>query len=182
MKGWGINNRTLYRRAMSIQHRMERIEKTERPTKEKTLRARFGEREFHGDEVLSVKGLGKALRRADAVFGRRICRSRAANASRCWATTARGNPPSSEAPAGRGGRRRARCASAPRSNGRICRRSSTSTTRNGRFYDTMLYEKNCTAQTARDRLGAYPVRGRGRVQDRFDPLRRRAVAGCGCVC
>ena len=25
MKGWGINNRTLYRRAMSIQHRMERI-------------------------------------------------------------------------------------------------------------------------------------------------------------
>ena len=30
MKGWGINNRTLYRRAMSIQHRMERIEKTER--------------------------------------------------------------------------------------------------------------------------------------------------------
>ena len=29
MKGWGINNRTLYRRAMSIQHRMERIKKTE---------------------------------------------------------------------------------------------------------------------------------------------------------
>ena len=29
MKGWGINNRTLYRRAMSIQHRMERIRKTE---------------------------------------------------------------------------------------------------------------------------------------------------------
>ena len=27
MKGWGINNRSLYRRAMSIQHRMERIEK-----------------------------------------------------------------------------------------------------------------------------------------------------------
>lgn len=32
MKGWGINNRTLYRRAMSIQHRMERIEKTKKPT------------------------------------------------------------------------------------------------------------------------------------------------------
>ena len=31
MKGWGINNRTLYRRAMSIQHRMERIEKTKSP-------------------------------------------------------------------------------------------------------------------------------------------------------
>ena len=33
MKGWGINNRTLYRRAMSIQHRMERIRKTEKPKK-----------------------------------------------------------------------------------------------------------------------------------------------------
>ena len=32
MKGWGINNRTLYRRAMSIQSRIDRIEKTERPT------------------------------------------------------------------------------------------------------------------------------------------------------
>ena len=32
MKGWGIKNRTLYRRAMSIQHRMDRIKKTDRPT------------------------------------------------------------------------------------------------------------------------------------------------------
>ncbi len=59
MKGWGTNNRVLYRRAMSIQHRMERMQKTERPTKEKTMRARFGEKEFHGDEVLSVKNMGK---------------------------------------------------------------------------------------------------------------------------
>ena len=61
MKGWGINNRTLYRRAMSIQHRMERIEKTERPTQDKTMRAKFAQREFFGDEVLSVKGLGKGF-------------------------------------------------------------------------------------------------------------------------
>ena len=59
MKGWGINNRTLYRRAMSIQHRMERIEKTERPKTEKTMRARFGERDFSGDEVFTVKNLSK---------------------------------------------------------------------------------------------------------------------------
>lgn len=57
MKGWGINNRTLYRRAMSIQSRIERIEKTERPTKEKTMRSSFGQREFHGDEVLALKNL-----------------------------------------------------------------------------------------------------------------------------
>ena len=61
MKGWGINNRTLYRRAMSIQHRMERIEKTDRPTKDKTMRARFNQRDFFGDEVLSIKNLSKTF-------------------------------------------------------------------------------------------------------------------------
>ncbi len=57
MKGWGINNRTLYRRAMSIQSRIERIEKTERPTKEKTMYASFGQKEFHGDEVMVLRDL-----------------------------------------------------------------------------------------------------------------------------
>ena len=49
MKGWGINNRTLYRRAMSIQHRMERIKKTEKPKTEKTMKATFGQKDFAGD-------------------------------------------------------------------------------------------------------------------------------------
>ncbi len=57
MKGWGINNRTLYRRAMSIQSRIDRIQKTERPTKEKMMHASFGQREFHGDEVMVLKDL-----------------------------------------------------------------------------------------------------------------------------
>ena len=57
MKGWGINNRTLYRRAMSIQSRIDRIQKTERPTKEKTMHAQFGQKEFHGDEVMVLKDL-----------------------------------------------------------------------------------------------------------------------------
>ena len=60
MKGWGINNRTLYRRAMSIQHRMERIEKTKRPTKEKTMKATFGEKDFSGDVVFKMKNASKS--------------------------------------------------------------------------------------------------------------------------
>ena len=57
MKGWGINNRSLYRRAMSIQSRIDRIQKTERPTKDKTMHASFGQKEFHGDEVMVIKDL-----------------------------------------------------------------------------------------------------------------------------
>jgi ATPase subunit of ABC transporter with duplicated ATPase domains len=61
MKGWGINNRTLYRRAMSIQHRMERIKKTERPKTEKTMKATFSEKSFSGDTVFKMKNFGKAF-------------------------------------------------------------------------------------------------------------------------
>ena len=61
MKGWGINNRTLYRRAMSIQHRMERIKKTERPKTEKTMHATFGHKDFSGDMVFEMKNLSKGF-------------------------------------------------------------------------------------------------------------------------
>ena len=42
--------RPVMEHAMSIQHRMERIAKTERPKTEKALRARFDARDFFGDE------------------------------------------------------------------------------------------------------------------------------------
>ena len=61
MKGWGINNRTLYRRAMSIQHRMERIQKTERPKTERTMKASFGEKDFSGDVAFKMKNVSKAF-------------------------------------------------------------------------------------------------------------------------
>ena len=61
MKGWGINNRTLYRRAMSIQHRMERIQKTERPKTEKTMKAGFSQKDFAGDVVFQMKNVEKCF-------------------------------------------------------------------------------------------------------------------------
>ena len=61
MKGWGINNRALYRRAMSIQHRMDRIQKTERPKTEKTMKATFAEKDFSGDVVFQVKNMAKSF-------------------------------------------------------------------------------------------------------------------------
>jgi len=48
-----------YRRAKSMEKRIERMRQTERPRKEKTMKARFGEREFNSDELFSIKGLKK---------------------------------------------------------------------------------------------------------------------------
>ena len=70
MKGWGTNNRAMYRRAMAMERRKERILQTGRPQQEKTVRARFSEREFHADEVMVIRDSVHALRRADAVRGR----------------------------------------------------------------------------------------------------------------
>lgn len=157
MKGWGINNRTLYRRAMSIQHRMERIEKTERPTKEKTLRARFGEKEFHGDEVLTVKNLSKQ-------FGGRTLFSGVE-------LTVRGGERIAllgDNGTGKTTFLRVLLGELP-AEGKIKFGPSV---KSGylpqvihfahperTLYDTMLYEKNCTPQTARDRLGAFLFSG-----------------------
>ena len=50
-----------YRRAKSMERRIERIRQTEKPTKAKAITQRFGEKEFFGDEVMAVKGLEKSF-------------------------------------------------------------------------------------------------------------------------
>ncbi len=57
---WGTGNKNLMKKSFAIQSRIDKLVKTERPTKEKSLSARFGEKEFHGDEVLVLKGVSKA--------------------------------------------------------------------------------------------------------------------------
>ena len=51
----------LHKRAFSIERRIERIRQTEKPTKSRTMTNRFGEKEFFGDEVMQVREMGKAF-------------------------------------------------------------------------------------------------------------------------
>ena len=58
MRLWAFKgNDKQYRRAINMERRIERMRTTDRPTKEKKLTMGFGEREFRGDEVLTVKEL-----------------------------------------------------------------------------------------------------------------------------
>ena len=157
MKGWGINNRTLYRRAMSIQHRMERIRKTEKPKKERTMKASFGEKDFYGDVVFKIKGLSKA-------FGEHVLFSDVnLNVEGGERIALLGDN-------GSGKTTFLNCLLGDEScQGKI---QFGPTVKVGylpqilhfdhperSLYDTMLYEKNCTPQTARDRLGAFLFQG-----------------------
>ena len=157
MKGWGINNRTLYRRAMSIQHRMERIKKTQRPKTEKTMKATFGEKDFSGDVVFKVKNMAKQ-------FDNRVLFSNVnLNVEGGERIAILGDN-------GTGKSTFLKCLLGEEDCvGKI---QFGPTVKWGylpqiiRFehpertlYDTMLYEKNCTPQTARDRLGAFLFQG-----------------------
>lgn len=51
----------LHKRAFSMEKRMDKLSTTERPTEARRLRASFKEREFRGDEVLSMDGLTKGF-------------------------------------------------------------------------------------------------------------------------
>ena len=157
MKGWGINNRTLYRRAMSIQHRMERIQKTEKPKTQKTMKASFGEKEFSGDVVFKMKNVSKS-------FGDRALFSgvdlQVEGGERIAILGDNGTGKSTFIKCLLG---EEDCA------GKI---QFGPTVKWGylpqiihfdhperSLYDTMLYEKNCTPQVARDRLGQFLFQG-----------------------
>ena len=157
MKGWGINNRALYRRAMSIQHRMERIKKTEKPKTERTMRASFGEKDFSGDVVFKTKNLGKA-------FGDRTL------FSGVELNVEGGERIAILGDNGTGKSTFIKCLLGEEDfEGKIqfgptvkwgylpqiIRFSHPERT----LYDTMLYEKNCTPQVARDRLGQFMFSG-----------------------
>ena len=157
MKGWGINNRTLYRRAMSIQHRMERIHRTEKPKKERTMKASFGEKDFSGDIVFKMKGVSKS-------FGDRVL------FSDINLSVEGGDRIALLGDNGTGKTTFIKCLLGEEDcQGKI---QFGPTVKFGylpqivhfdhperSLYDTMLYEKNCTPQTARDRLGAFLFQG-----------------------
>ena len=157
MKGWGINNRTLYRRAMSIQHRMERIKKTEKPKTEKTMKATFGEKDFSGDVVFKMKNVAKA-------FGERTL------FSDVELSVEGGERIAILGDNGTGKSTFIKCLLGEEDcQGKI---QFGPTVKWGylpqiikfshperSLYDTMLYEKNCTPQVARDRLGAFLFQG-----------------------
>ena len=157
MKGWGINNRTLYRRAMSIQHRMERIRKTEKPKKERTMKASFGEKDFSGDVVFKIKGLSKAFGEhvlfsdvnLNVEGGERIALLGDNGSGK---TTFLSSLLGDESCQGK-------IQFGPTVKVGYLPQILHFDHPERSLYDTMLYEKNCTPQTARDRLGAFLFQG-----------------------
>ena len=61
LKQWGTGNSKLMKKSFAIRKRAERVLQTDRPDRDKTMRAKFGEREFRGDEVLIFRNVEKSF-------------------------------------------------------------------------------------------------------------------------
>ena len=162
---WGTGNERLMQKSQAIRTRIERTRKTERPTKEKTMSARFGEREFYSDELFTIKGLKKA-------FGEKVILKDAelsvTGGERIALIGDNGTGKSTfinmlmgleDPDAGY-----IKLGPAVKSAYLEQQIHFAHTERS--VLDTMIYETNCSPQTARNRLGAFKFSG----EDVFKPV------------
>ena len=158
-------NDKIFKRAQSMEKRIERMRTTDRPTKERKLDLRFGESEFRGDEMFTVKELKKSFDgrvlfdhvNLEVVGGERIA---LLGDNGTGKSTLLKILLGEEAP----------------DSGKIRFGPTVKTgylpqiihfahpERN--LVDTMIYDQDCSTQTARNRLAAFNFRG----EDVFKPV------------
>ena len=160
-----MGNDKLHKRAFSIEKRMERIRTTDKPTKERRLDIKFGESEFRGDEVLTIKELKKSFDRRtlfdhvnlEVIGGERIALlgdNGTGKSTLLKILLGEEEPDSGKLRMGP----TVKVGYLPQ----IIRFSHPE--RN--LVDTMIYDQDCSTQTARNRLAAFNFRG----EDVFKPV------------
>ena len=158
-------NDKIFKRAQSMEKRIERMRVTDRPKKERKMEVRFGEREFRGDEVLTIKNLKKSFGdrtlfdhvNLEVAGGERIALlgdNGAGKSTLLKILMGEEEPDSGKLRLGP----TVKIGYLPQ----IIHFSHPE--RN--LVDTMLYDLDCTAQTARNRLAAFKFRG----EDVFKPV------------
>ena len=158
-------NDKIFKRAQSMEKRIERMRTTDRPTRERKMEVRFGEREFRGDEVLTIKGLSKSFgQRAlfsgvdlEVVGGERIA---------LLGDNGTGKSTLIKILMGEEGPDEGKIRMGPTVQIGYLPQIIHFDHPERSLLDTMLYELDCTAQTARNRLASFKFRG----EDVFKPV------------
>ncbi|MGN0968927.1 MAG: ribosomal protection-like ABC-F family protein [Oscillospiraceae bacterium] len=154
-----------YRRAKSMEKRIERMRTTDKPTQAKAMTAGFGEKEFHGDEVFTVKGLAKGFDgrtlfsdvNLEVVGGERIA---------LLGDNGTGKSTFLKILLGEEQPDVGKIRFGPTVKVGYLPQIVQFDHPERNLVDTMLYETNCTTQAARDRLASFQFRG----EDVFKPV------------
>lgn len=158
-------NDKIFKRAQSMEKRIERIRTTDKPTKERRLDMKFGEWEFRGDEVLTVKELSKSFEgrtlfehvNLEVIGGERIglLGDNGTGKSTLLKLLLGEEQPD-------GGKIRF----GPTVKIGYLPQIVHFDHMERNLVDTMIYDQDCSTQTARNRLGAFNFRG----EDVFKPV------------
>ena len=165
MMGWGSGNKRMAKKAKAMRSRVNRMERTARPQQEKKLHARIGEKAFRGDELLVMKNLAKGFDgrtlfdglNLEVGGGERIALIGDNGTGKSTLLKLLMDSESPDAGSIKYGPTVKR-AYLPQ------HISFSHPERN--MVDTLIYELNCTPQTARNRLGAFQFHG----EDVFKPV------------
>lgn len=152
------NTELLHKRAFSIEKRIEKIKTVDRPDKVRTMKATFGEKEFHGDEVFTVKGISKGFDGRtlfsdvdlEVVGGERIA---------LLGDNGTGKSTFLKILLGEEIPDAGKIHFGPTIKIGYLPQIVIFSHPERNLVDTMIYETNCSAQEARDRLGAFMFRG-----------------------
>ncbi len=163
---WGTGNQRLMKKSQAIESRIEKMDRTERPRWERAMKVRFGEKDFSGDEVLLMRGVSKAYDGAEPLF--EIPELLVEAGERIALIGENGTGKSTlvklimeQLPPDRGVLRmgpQVKTAYLPQ----IVEFSHPERS----MLETLLYEDNCSPQSARNRLGAFKFSG----EDVFKPV------------
>lgn len=151
-----------YRRALSMEKRIERMRTTDKPTKERALSAQFKSQEFYGDEVFALKKLKKSFGDRRAVPRRGFTGARR-RAHRAHWRQRHGQVDAHQDADGRGISRRGQDQVRPVGAHRVPaadRRIRRAGTKLGR-HDALLQAQHHAAERAQP-PGRVPLHGRGR--------------------
>ena len=159
------NTEMLHKRAFSIEKRIARMQTSNRPVMERRMEVRCGEKEFRGDEVLTIKNLEKSFGDRTLFSGINL---EVAGGERIALLGDNGTGKSTllkilmgeEDPDG------GKLKLGPTVKIGYLPQIIHFNNPDRDLLNTMLYDLNCDAQTARDRLAAFKFRG----EDVFKPV------------
>ncbi|MEM5780628.1 MAG: ATP-binding cassette domain-containing protein, partial [Lawsonibacter sp.] len=153
-----MGNDKLHKRAFSMEKRIERMRVTDKPKKDRKMEVRFGEREFRGDEVLSIKGLAKSFAKR-TLFSDVSLEVEGGERIALLGDNGTGKSTLIKIIMGEEGPDEGKLRLGPTVKIGYLPQIVHFHHPERTLVDTMLYDLDCTAQVARDRLAAFKFRG-----------------------